>query len=295
MKINSKVKKIGKAILLNSLFVISIIFIANQFEIEDLRLSFKIDNFFYFGLSIIFFFLFYLALSIAWWQTLTLYLKKVSKINMLAFWASQLYKYLPSSLFVASFRVYYSQKFDITVKTAIKATLFENLLLIYSGVILFIGFYYHWSLLLIGILFYLLCLQTYYRTKIDIFLDKLKLGFINKALRMDCFSYVKALQIIVYQLVGWVFVGLALYFYIKSSGSSLSNNALISIVGFQAFSYSASILAVFAPGGLGVKEYVLKIGKIPEAAIINWRVVTILLDLVFGIVSILLIKMFTRK
>lgn len=279
--------QITKFIVFNILFLATLYFAFTSLDIEKLELiSFNKPELFI--LSIILFFLFYLVLSIAWVQTLKIFNKKsISYKNTLSFWASQIFKYLPTSLFVISFRIYYAKRQGNDTKSAIKATLLENLILIYTSFSMYLLFSNLIILYALSIGLYLLLVYLVIHNQgVKQLVKNIKpLRFVAD-LNQKSFKYL--VSILIFQSIGWIVSGLALYFFAYSVGEEAINS--LDVIASQAASYGASILAVFAPGGLGIKEYFLSFSGIEVNTILNWRFITIFFDLIFSIIAIIIIS-----
>lgn len=62
------------------------------------------------------------------------------------------------------------------------------------------------------------------------------------------------------------------------------------LIAANSIAFSLSILAVFAPGGIGVREAVYSFFSIAAVTVISWRILVFVMDFLVGIVSIFLIK-----
>jgi uncharacterized membrane protein YbhN (UPF0104 family) len=59
----------------------------------------------------------------------------------------------------------------------------------------------------------------------------------------------------------------------------------------NAAGYAVSILAVFAPGGLGVREFTLYLFSVQNPAILLWRLITLAGDLLLGFGAVAYIRL----
>ncbi len=275
--------KLTKIVVYNLFFVGTLYFALKSIDISSVEIRLP-DSVTYLILSVFFFFLFYLLLSLAWSLILDTYSEKRSGYtSVLSFLAGQVYKYLPSSLFGISFRILYSKKLGFSVGDSIRASLFENLLLIYTSFWIFLSFYYSYILFLAGLIIYLIGLLILKKGK-KIFSN---LPIIKKIIVFQKFSYSKLISAYFLQSLGWLVAGLALFVY--QLGFQNNNADIVSTISAQSVSYTVSILAVFAPGGLGIKEYFLNNAGITALIVINWRLLTVAMDIIISSISIIFI------
>jgi len=89
-------------------------------------------------------------------------------------------------------------------------------------------------------------------------------------------------------IAAWIAIGLS--FVVLSLGLGLPVN-LLEHIAANALAFALSILAVFAPGGIGVREVVYSSFGINPAAIIYWRIMTFILDFALGVAAIIKIRL----
>lgn len=288
---NSKSQLLKKAVyvvLLNLIFILTVYIAYQSLDFENFNFLWDEISIPWFISSIVAFILFYILQSVAWYSVLGMYSEKKQYILSTTFLASQVFKYLPSSIFSFSFRFIFVKRFGIGAKAVTKAILLENGFQIYTGLIffcLFFGVYRPVFLLLVPLL---LCMiyVSFYLAKHDKSYIK-KIPVVGKMCNFTFFSYTRIHLILLLYLSSWLLSGLSIYLF-RYSVTGQSDN-FFNISAAQALSYSASILAVFSPGGIGVKELVLQIGRISDNLILNWRVITVLIDIFVSAIAIGLI------
>lgn len=275
-----------KFLVFNTLLLATLYFVFTNLKIDSVSLVLPKDIFL-FVLSLTSFFVFYLILSFAWVDCLQLYSRFIiTNLNTLSFWSSQIFKYLPSSLFIISFRIYYSTKQKIPTSIALKATLFESVALIYSSFCVFVLFRYSILLYILLASVYIISVYIALRENILSTFAK-KIPLFKKLILFETENLFIFIRIFILQNIAWVFCGLALYLFSISLGNAPSD--IGTVIYAQSISYCVSILAVFLPGGIGLKEYFLSLSGIDINTILNWRFVTILFDLIFSTIGIMLL------
>lgn len=296
MNKRNQVIKIAKIIILNVLFFFTVYYAWRYFSniIVDWESPEKLDSR-YLILSVFMFFVFYFLLSVGWQKVLSLYSKDkeiIIPIRM-SFFASQIFKYLPTSLFSFSSRIYFLKKVGINVAMSINAIILENAFIIISSLLVFLLFSFNWAIsiiiivsIIIGYYAYLFLLNMHNKGKVLFS----KLLFFLPEEKISKKQYVSLWFI---YIISWLFAGLSLYFLQFAIGETSVN--IYSIVSFQSMSYSASILAIFAPGGIGVREIVLQKANLSDVSILIWRVGTFIFDIIVGCAGMIYFNMLVRK
>lgn len=237
-------------------------------------------------LSVVMFLAFYMLASLHWSMICRLIDKKASKLQPAAFFASQPYKYLPTSIFTFSFRAKFAKALGTPIKESSYAQLLENFNILTSGIIVsgvFLLLYWNVlaGLLVIGISF--IAIYFLHRNKVEF-----KLPILSKKV-IPIYQLLPALLLIT---AAWVIGGIGFYF----TAVALNNDADVRLmIAANAAAYVASILAVFAPGGIGVRELVLANFSVSNAAIVLWRIVTFAVDMISGLAGIVFIRRTTKK
>jgi uncharacterized membrane protein YbhN (UPF0104 family) len=221
-------------------------------------------NYFYVAVSSLLFVIFYMILALNWHIIVSDITKAKSQRQMLAFFASQPYKYLPTSLFTFSFRAKYSYDLGVSIKNSTVAQLIENTILISSGLYLAAAFYFFSISPQLFIIIVAISLVVY------LLLPTSK-KLITKRFEIN-FTKNRILHYFLLSTSGWIVAGLSFYFLTKSIGLGLP--AIDTII-VNSASYVAGILAFFSPGGIGVREVIYNAAGVASLAIIAWRLLTL--------------------
>ncbi len=286
----STIGKIIKIVAINAVFVLFLYYVIRRFK------DFTINpaEFLTFASlpligSILAFCLFYFLLSFAWVKVCALYTPEVSFSLSTTFFASQLFKYLPTSIFSFSSRVGFSKRLGFSVKDGIRAVLLENMFLISSSVLIFLAFgkqYFLSILLLLCIVLAFVIYKKYHERM-------LRVRFIAAILPQKVISTKEYITLWSLYLLAWICAGAALLLLATAMGFQHLDS--VNYIAFQALSYTLSILAVFSPGGIGVREFVLLMSTVPEKVILYWRLLTFGLDLVLGSIGMVLYYLELRR
>lgn len=196
----------------------------------------------------------------------------------LAFFASQPYKYLPTSLFTLSFRAKFSSQLGMKLRDSSEAQIIENLNLVGGalliGAIMVSSLYSLSATLAMLVLMIVIAFLAWKQHTITI--PRVK-NVINLRKWISAFLVV---------LLGWITVGCG--FMIVVIGIDQVINPLAAI-GANSIATGLGILAIFAPGGIGVRELVFSFFMYSSTTIIIWRFVTFIVDIVLGLTSMMLI------
>jgi uncharacterized membrane protein YbhN (UPF0104 family) len=231
------------------------------------------------GVSAVCFMLFYGLMSVHWKRICDNYVKFPQQQQWLAFFASQPYKYLPSSLFSFSSRAVYAQKLGLPLKQSSLVQIIENL-----------------NILLGGFTLAVILLAYVASPHLGILISALGILALAAARRIPLVRVPKTaykiagnhwVELFYLSITAWFFAGLAFYFMVLASGTTVS---LVSAIAANALAMGLGIIAIFAPGGIGVREFVYSKFSISSTGIIMWRLWTIFIDVVVGLVAILLIN-----
>lgn len=232
------------------------------------------------GLSVIFFVCYYLLHSIHWLLATRL-TEKTEYTQSFSFFASQPYKYLPSSIFTFSYRAVYSRKLGLSFRKSSISQVYENISMLSANLSVFIAAY----LLYIKTIFGLFAFASIFIASLLLYLKKnLHIKIKSKKVKIKT-SHLLAMYYL--SFVAWCSCGIS--FYILNSALGLSGNFLL-LIAANSIAFSLSILAVFAPGGIGVREAVYSFFSIAAVTVISWRILVFVMDFLVGIVSIFLIK-----
>lgn len=232
----------------------------------------------YLAVSIVSFIIFYLLLSYHWYRAVKMVDNAAAGVQSLAFFASQPYKYLPSSLFTFSFRAKYAHDLGLSLKKSSKAQLIENMVLLSSG-------------LYVGVVFLAIKIDVIYGgvvflvTLLGAVLAKDNLTMSIKSKKMH-FNKNDILMNFALVSIAWIVCGLSFFYLNKAVGVNL---VLVDSVASNSIAYVSGILAFFAPGGVGVREAVYGFFSVQVSAILMWRLITFILDVVMGFMSIVIV------
>jgi uncharacterized membrane protein YbhN (UPF0104 family) len=206
---------------------------------------------------------------------------KITSSQRLAFFASQPYKYLPTSLFTLSFRAKYSKKLGMGLKDSSKAQIIENInmvgtALMLAGVLLL--FFWNSFLGVIAIAslgFFAAILWKNHHITIHIFKTGIKF-------HMRCW-----LKAVGWCLMAWSVVGCG--FYVLAASLEPNVNIFKSIAA-SSLAIGSGMLVIIAPGGIGVREAVFASFGFIASTIIIWRCITFIVDIIIGFLSIYAIE-----
>lgn len=237
------------------------------------------------SLAVVLFVVYYGLMSLNWLFSTRLFDKKSRRSQMLVFLASQPFKYLPTSLFVFSSRAVYGKKLGLNYKQSTIAQLFENASIFISNFYLFFIFYFfEYSYVLSLLVAVIGVVGLIWIYKVGDFNLRIK----NRKIEIESKSITFMLTS---TALGWLACGLSFVFLNLSLGINLEFNKVMAA---NMLAFSLSILAFFAPGGIGIRELVYEKFGLANIAIIYWRIVVFVMDMVLGVPAILLIRHKTR-
>jgi uncharacterized membrane protein YbhN (UPF0104 family) len=275
IKINSSLAKYVNIILTIFASVFSIVYGKHLLEkAAQENIQF---NLVYLVLSLVLFLLFYLLLAFNWSLVLEMVTNKKNLNYMKSFFASQPYKYLPTSIFSFSYRAVYAKKQGISVKNSSIAQLVEYVTIIACSFITASIMYmatinYYYVFLLVPIV----CTMFINKT--------ITVIYKNSTITMSTKKLATSMNI---TILAWVMCGVSLYYLAKSIGFSYN---LLELIITNSMAYTFGIIAFFAPGGIGVREYIFSLFGIASILIIYWRLLTLSVDLITGLIAIHLIN-----
>ena len=220
----------------------------------------------------VFFALGYVFMAHHWAFVCRIITPKTGKKQWLAFFASQPYKYLPTSIFTFSSRATFAKRLGMNFRQSTEAQVLENINLIGTAII--IGF---WFLLLQFNFLYALAVIALVRlvglaiwTKDTITVPKLKVA-------IDLKKWLISLTIV---SAGWLVMGIG--FFILVFGLENRVDPVLSIAS-NSLATGFGITAVFAPGGIGVRELIFSYLSFASGTILIWRLTTFTVDILVGI------------
>jgi uncharacterized membrane protein YbhN (UPF0104 family) len=235
-------------------------------------------------LSVICFLGFYALLALHWKLICDKYAKFPQRHQWLSFFASQPYKYLPSSIFAFSSRAVYAKKLGLPMKQSTLVQLLENINIILGAFLVAVVSLAFQASLKIGIgasALTILCLCG------AVLIPSIKVP--KSALYLSGHEWVKLLLL---TFSAWLLAGTAFYLIVLANGQSIS---YLTAVAANSIAVGLGILAVFAPGGIGVREFVFSKFNISSGPIITWRLLTLIVDVIVGVAAIYTIKRVTSK
>lgn len=248
----------------------------NQVQTTDFTISWA-----YVTASGVLFLVFYGLLSLHWLFACRLVARDAPQNQWLVFFASQPYKYLPTSLFTFSFRGVYAKKLGMSFKKSSVSQLLENLSLMISNFFIVAVLFAARVNLLFAVV---VCVGG--GLFVWLLLKKKTWVVRLKGREFNVLS-VKLVQLLALAVIAWLIAGTAFVLL------NLALDIQIDIFGFvlaNTLAFSLGILAVFAPGGIGVREVVYNFFGVAAGAIIAWRMLTFVLDCTLGLLAIIAIK-----
>lgn len=230
-------------------------------------------------LSLSLFAVFYLLLSLHWLKLCQLVDREANNTQLLAFFASQPYKYFPTSLFTFSSRAKFARQCGVSLKKSSIAQALENMNIIIAGFITGITALLAERNPLAAVALIFALIITYYLmpSRRTICIRKRELD-----LRKDFL-----IQTTLLTILAWVAAGLSLIFLVYAIG--YEGLPLLTIIAANSLAYILGILAFFAPGGIGVRELVLVFYGLQAPVIIMWRILTFIFDIVTGLAAALIL------
>jgi uncharacterized membrane protein YbhN (UPF0104 family) len=239
---------------------ISVLFLIYALWKADYLIVPKIDNYFFLAVSVVFLIAGYLTKSFVWTQTLKFKNLPVTfRSGVISVGLAELGKYIPGKLWIILGRAgYISENYSYKLKDTSYVSFYTQILTIWSGLLigaagfLFIPVPAKWAaIFLTG--FVLLTLILFVPSLQDFFL-----GIVNKILKKNVDLPVvrinELVRLVPYFLFDWI---------IRIAGFGLLLSALspeffkfMFLPGYP-LSITLGILAVVAPGGLGVREGIL--------------------------------------
>lgn len=214
----------------------------------------------------------YIVMAKHWLAVCRIVDPKSSSRQTLAFFASQPYKYLPTSLFTFSSRATFASKLGLGLKQSTEAQVIENVNLIgsslLSGIILLLFIYNFLIGTAATVIVAAACAAIWHKKSIKIPLIKYNL---------DLRDWLKSFSIAAF---GWLIIGFG--FFVITSGIEGRFEPILAIAASD-LATGLGILAVFAPGGIGVRELVFHYLSFASSTILIWRLTTFIVDIAIGI------------
>jgi uncharacterized membrane protein YbhN (UPF0104 family) len=284
MKLNKSLFKYINIALTVALIIFSYFYISSLLDKADFS-SVNI-NILYALLSIILFATSYVFFALNWLISARIFRPNITKYQILVFFASQPYKYLPTSLFIFSSRAVFSKKLGLPIKQSSSAQLVENIILFTANISVFLIFYSFTvnNYLSLGLIFIIVVVFLLIKNKNTIQIKFKKNKFTINSIELG--------QAYLVSVTGWLITGLAFIAINKSLGLNIDFTNLMAA---NTIAFFLSMIAFFAPGGIGVREYVYKSFGVSTLAIIYWRIIVFFVDFLVGIPAIVAIKHFEKR
>ncbi len=255
------------------------IFVQAETFFSKVRWSIVVDNWVSIVVAGILFLVGYMFMALHWYRVAKMIDSTTKKKQWLAYFASQPYKYLPTSFFTFSFRAVYAKKLGLNVRQSSEAQVIENANLVGSALVLGMICAVYITNVMFGCIFTLLIAMVICILWIQ---KKFDVPFVSK--QLDLRLWLKTVAIV---SCGWVVMGLG--FSVVSSAIELKTDALVAVAA-NSLATGFGIIAVFAPGGIGVRELVFSFFAYSSTTILIWRLTTFVVDIVAGAVSIWMIE-----
>ncbi|MSU76107.1 hypothetical protein EXS54_01370 [Patescibacteria group bacterium] len=202
----------------------------------------------------------------------------------LSSFAAQPFKYLPSSLFTFSFRAKYAHDMGFSLRKSTKAQLLEYANLVASALVLSgIIFAFDYDLILGTV--------TAGLTALALAAGLVHTGSV-KIPKLGTVPTRREAGLLLLCAAGWVLAGLAFWTVLQAFHASVG---IFPAIAINALAFSVGILAVFAPGGLGVREVIYAANGIANPPIVLWRLITLIVDVVTGVAAIGAIRWQKRR
>jgi len=274
-KVKMLLKKRGVLLYVQVLLIAASIFLATL-SLHSSRKSFSLSsiNLGLLILGVIFYVIFYIIMSIHWSLVLSIVERQNLKLTQtLAFFASQPYKYLPTSAFSISSRSIYSKKVGArNIASTAKAQLVEYASIFLSG------------LLVVALVKSNLSASITITLTIIIFISLLTTGLYSYKITNPLYKYISLLFII---FCAWAVSGFSLFLIMHATGYFVSYSHAVYL---NTATLIASLAAVLVPAGIGIREAILFGQNIGFSGVLVWRSVSVFVDVVTGALAILKIN-----
>ena len=201
-------------------------------------------------------------------------------------------KYIPGKFFGLIGRGTLVHNQSKSVNVAISSALKEQLALLHSGVSLCsLFFLVNYSYYFLGLL--LLCIIILSVIYMDKIVSLSWFSHFVIAKKFSVLEWAGYTQIYLLLSVVWGFSACSVYFCVNAVIPA-SEFTLVQAIYITSAAYVTGFIAIFTPGGLGVREGVFVLLLTPQFGVFSlmisviYRAITVCLDLLFGLISILL-------
>ncbi len=256
---NYKYRHMKRTFFFKILLYLSFLFLVYYlYKFDYLKVTGLKFNYLYLFFSVLFLWLGFYLSTLSWWFILKKHHINVSKSMALSSHGLSVFaKYIPGKIWVILGRAAKASGNLYSVKTASYASLKEQLLYVWEGLLL------GWIPLLIyrGVdkyslaIFLTILFITFFNfsDKVRIFIIKIIKKIFKKELDIPHISFKENINILLYIFVYWAAWIIAFYFLALSVFPETSLN-----IGFVfPLSVTLGLLAVFVPGGIGVREGIM--------------------------------------
>jgi len=234
--------------------------IAGNFEkIENIKLTAFDPKFMFLAVIVLFISLLYPVFA---WKYLIFSLgEKINTLSALRVWfISNLGRYVPGKILQFAGLIYFSGKEGVNKGKALQSVLYSQITANGLGILMGLGLItlksgnekfpndLHLTLIIIAVFILVLWFPTVFLKSSNYFLVKFKKQKIETTLSRQSYLIYLLLQVI-----NWFIMSFSFIFLIKSyTGLSVSENPQVLFI--LPISWTLGLIALFAPGGLGVRE-----------------------------------------
>ncbi len=255
-------KKIALNIISVALVLAIFYFLGKQFTHDWERIrSFSFNfNFSLLSLSVILYVLTFFILSLGLYIMMLYFHHPVPfYLNWLYFCITQPAKYIPGKIWIAMARMKFFKKHEVPNAVTFLATGIESVMEICAGAYISIiailksdildGASW-WGIIIVSIIGFILLYPPIFYFFINLYLKIVKLPHIEKNQRV---SFLKIILLQIVYVAGMFMLGFAHLVFLQSF-APVGSEYFAFLISISAFSYVASMIALFAPSGLGVRE-----------------------------------------
>lgn len=255
-------KKIALNIISIALVFAIFYFLGKQFtnDWEKIR-SFPFNfNFLLLGLSVILYVVTFFILSLGLYIMMRYFHHPIPfYLNWLYFCITQPAKYIPGKIWIAMARMKFFKKHEVPNAVTFLATGIESVMEICAGAYISIiailksdildGASW-WGIIIVSVIGFIFLYPPIFYFFINLYLKIVKLPHIERSQRV---SFLKIILLQTVYVAGMFMLGFAHLVFLQSF-APVSSEYFAFLISISAFSYVASMIALFAPSGLGVRE-----------------------------------------
>ena len=231
-------------------------------------------------LSGLLFVVFYVLVSFNWIEAVRIVQRGADGRQFLVFMASQPFKYMPSSIFIFSSRAVFAKRLGVSLKDSSIAQLLENVALVVANVALFVVFTaLAWNRAL-GVASLAAVIVVVALAWVGPASIRVRIARASIDVDIPTRSLVR---MFVLCFVGWAIAAGA--FVVLHEALSIDSYDALDLMAANTIAFVASMLAVFAPGGIGVREFVFTQYGVAALPVLTWRVVVFVVDMIVGVIA----------